>query len=984
MASDSIYDVFLSHSSRDKSQVEELARRLKRRKLKPFLDRWHLVPGEPWQEALEEALDQSRTVAIFLGPGDLGPWHNEEMRDALDTRARDKSRRVIPILLPGASMPEKKALPRFLRRLTWVDFRGGLDDPQALHRLVSGIKGIPPEGTPALAPPHPLPTMIGVPHRNPFFTGREALLSRLHDQLQAQGISALAQAAICGLGGIGKTQTAIEYVHRFGRHYRVVLWAVAEEETALRSAYLSIARELGLADAQTVIESAVLAVKGWLARQDDWLLVFDNADDPSLVRAYLPAARTGGKVLLTSRAKSFVKVGIREPFRVESLDSDNAVKFLTERTGNADTQDAATLAAELGYLPLALEQAAAYIETVGGGFAEYLTKYQRQGLALLAKGRPSTDYLKTVATTWTLSFEAVRMVSPASAELLTAAVFLVPDAIPIEIFTRGASELGSLLANELRGADEDPLVFWELLEPLERYSLVERLPDHAFKLHHLTQQVIMDSLGEERRKALAERVIRALNAAYPDGEFESWDLCEKLQPHARLAYELARTYRPTSSNTARLFNQAGYYAEARGDHHGARLFLELSLEIEICILGGEHLETLTPRNNLGVTLVSLGDLSGAKQIFEHILEIQERTLGSEHLDTVRSRNNLGETLKIIGDLAGARKLHEQNLHIFERVLGGEHISTLTARNNLANTLRASGKFARVRQLHEQNVEMAERLLGDEHPITLRSKSNLAHTLMSLGDIAGARKLHEQTLEIRERVLGGEHPDTLHSMNHLAGTLADLGDLIGARKLLVQTLEIRECVLGSEHPDTLHSRNDLAATLYELGDLEGARKLHEQNLETRERVLGKEHSETLRSSNNLAQTLRSLGDAVGAKTLEEPTLDIQERVLGDEHPDTCTSRNNLAMTLRTLGDLASARKLHEQNLQIFERVLGREHPGTTRSTWNLFCITCELNDPDAAAQLVGKLQWLLDRDEDSIPSATQRTIRQALLGLLNPS
>lgn len=730
MASES-YDVFLSHATSDKPAVEELARRLSRRKLKPFLDKWHLVPGEPWQEALEEALDRSQTFAVFLGPAGIGPWQNEEMREALATRVADKSRRVIPVLLPGASQPLDKALPPFLRRLIWVDFRNSLKDPDAFHRLVCGIKGVPPgDGRTA---PASQAIMIGVPHRNPYFTGREDLLSRLHQQLQAKGITALAQAAIHGLGGIGKTQTAIEYAYRFGKHYRFVLWVVAEEETAIRSAYLSIARELKLIETQADLETAVQAVKAWLSREDGWLLVFDNADDPGLVRPYLPPTRSGGKVLLTSRGKSFSKIGIREPFRVETLEPEDAVRFLIERTGTADAQTAAELASELGYLPLALEQAAAYIETVGGGFAEYLARFRHQGVMLLEKGEPSTDYPKTVTTTWTLSFDAVRKASPASAEVLTAAAFLVSDSIPIEIFTLGGSELGDLLAHALKGADEDPLIFWELLEPLERYSLVERLPGGAFKLHRLTQEVVKDSLGEKARGAWAERVVHALNAAYPYIKFSNWGLCEKLQPHTRAASDLTRIYSLKSPTVGRLFNQAGYFAQERGDYTSAKLFY-------------------------GLSLVAL-----------------ERALGIEHPSTLTARNNLAEALRLLGDLDGARKLHEQILEIHERVLGSEHPSTLVSRNNFALTLQDLGDPDGARKFLEQTLEISERVLGDEHPNTLTSRSNLALALSALGELAAARQLLEQALGVQERVQGSYHPDTTLTAWNLLDTVRELND-----------------------------------------------------------------------------------------------------------------------------------------------------------------------------------------------------------------
>ena len=398
------------------------------------------------------------------------------------------------------------------------------------------------------------------------------------------------------------------------------------------------------------------------------------------------------------------------------------------------------LADELGYLPLALEQAAAYIETVGGGFAEYLAKYRRQGVTIFQKGEPSTDYPKTVATTWTLSFAAVKESSPASAELLTAAAFLVPDSVPIEIFTRGGSKLGDLLAQALEGVDEDPLVFWELLEPLERYSLVQRLPDDAFKLHRLTQEVVKDSLGEEGRRAWAERVVRALNAAYPPPKFENWKLCERLQPNAKLASKLTSAYKLESTEASRLFNEAGFFAWHRGDHASAKLLQELSLEVYERVLGGEHPETLKSRNNLAETLRDLGDLDAAKNLHEKTLKIRERVLGGEHSDTLTSRNNLAETLRALGDLDAAKNLQEKTLEIRESVLGGEHPYTLTSRNNLAVTLRALGDLNAAKNLQEKTLEIRESVLGREHPDTTISTWNLLLTVHQLNDTEATAQL----------------------------------------------------------------------------------------------------------------------------------------------------------------------------------------------------------------------------------------------------
>ncbi len=205
------FEVFLSHNSKDKPAVETLARRLEdQAKLKPWLDKRNLVPGDPWQEAIEEALDQSRTCAVFLGASGFGGWHHEEMRSAIDQRVsrRERKFRVIPVLLPGAVMPERSKLPAFLSRVTWVDFRAGLDDGEAFRRLVAGVRGVAPgrrEGTST-------PVAFECPYRGlevfdethtRFFVGREAMTQHLVEALRQTRF-----LAVLGASGSGKSSVA--------------------------------------------------------------------------------------------------------------------------------------------------------------------------------------------------------------------------------------------------------------------------------------------------------------------------------------------------------------------------------------------------------------------------------------------------------------------------------------------------------------------------------------------------------------------------------------------------------------------------------------------------------------------------------------------------------------------------------------------------------------------------------------------------------
>ena len=300
------------------------------------------------------------------------------------------------------------------------------------------------------------PVVWNVPYpRNPNFTGREAILKQLETAL-ASGTPAALSQAIAGLGGVGKTQTAVEYAYRHRDQYRAVLWVRADTETSLASGYRELAEVLGLPEKDASDSNEVVAaVRRWLGREPGYLLILDNADDPALVKPYLPPDPKG-HVLLTSRAHNFDVLGIRKPIGLPVLTPDEALEFLRKRTGRegpldpAEQDAARTLAGELGYLPLALEQAAAYMVEHEEAFSVYLDAYRKLRLKLLDEMGPvAGDYPETVRTTWKRSFDAVAKASPAAIALLRLSAFFAPDAIPYELILEGASELGEPLAPAL-------------------------------------------------------------------------------------------------------------------------------------------------------------------------------------------------------------------------------------------------------------------------------------------------------------------------------------------------------------------------------------------------------------------------------------------------------------------------------------------------------------------------------------------------------
>lgn len=386
-------------------------------------------------------------------------------------------------------------------------------------------------GSPRIHPtPSAKPAIWSVPYRrNPNFAGREAILDNLHTRLKATRNSTDVHV-VHGLGGVGKTQLVVEYAYRFAKDYNVVAWLSADEPTALATDYAALARPLGLpyqsageiADHPTVIA----AVRHKLEQVGDWLLIFDNAHGPTGVRDYLPQRLTG-HTLATSRNPNWR--GIGETIRLRRFDRRESVAFLRKRTGGTDDVAAARLAEAVGHLPLALEQAASYIEATGISYAQFVHQFRRERLRLLERGAVATGYPHTVATTWKVSLDRIRQTSPAASALVNLLAFVASDAIPRELI----SGKGHHLPRSLAGAAARAAVFDAAVSELIRYSLVEAEGD-VLSAHPLVQAVVQDLLTMKERRFWAETAVRLLDEAFPEDadDVRTWLKCARLLPHA--------------------------------------------------------------------------------------------------------------------------------------------------------------------------------------------------------------------------------------------------------------------------------------------------------------------------------------------------------------------------------------------------------------------------------------------------------------------
>ena len=726
--------------------------------------------------------------------------------------------------------------------------------------------------------------------RNIFYTGREEILQTVYKQLNQNQDAVLSRIQIIsGLGGIGKSQTAVEYAYRYYHDYQAILWVRAETELELLPGFVELAHVLDLPqkdaqDPKYIIE----AVKHWLENNSGWLLIFDNVDHPEKLKSFVPN-QAQGHILLTSRAQNFDALGIARPISLSEMHTNEAIAFLFKRTGRdpdnfTEQAAAATLADELGCLPLALEQAGAYILAKQISFQNYLKSYRKRRLQLLEKTGPiAGDYPDSVATTWTLNFHEVEATSTASADLLRVSAFLSPHEIPYELFERGAGQLGVVLAGVLTKRNDDPIVFYEILAPLIQYSLVHAEPSmRVYNIPRLVQEVVRFSMDGDVYHQWEKRTLAAVTRAFPDSEYCNWPDCDRLLPHAKVVIRLFNDSYIESEIAARLLTRMAYYLCERAQYSEAESLYEKALAIRKRLLGEENLTVTGSLHNLASIYSNQRRYNEAEPLCKEALAIRKRLLGEENLYVARSLISLASIYSNQRRYSEAEAVYEVTLAIYKRLLGDEHLYVAMLFKSLALFYNDWELYHEAEPYYQKALAMYKRLLSDEHSDVANCLGLLAVLYKNQGRYSEAASLYQQALLIWKRLLGDEHPDVALCLNNLAGLYYDQGRYSEAASLYQEVVAMRKRLLGDEHPDVAQSLNYLAEIYSDQGNYSEAELLYQEALTIRQRLFGNEDLEVAHSFMGLALLYENQERYSEAEPLYYKALKIREEKLGQEH------------------------------------------------------------------------------------------------------
>ncbi|MFE1800364.1 FxSxx-COOH system tetratricopeptide repeat protein [Streptomyces sp. NPDC059517] len=822
----------------------------------------------------------------------------------------------------------------------------------------------------------PPPRLWGsVPQRNRNFTGREDLLEQLNRRL-TEGVTAVLPEALHGMGGVGKSQIAIEHVYRRSRDYRLIWWIPSEQTNLIVQSLIELGEQMGLrAGADRSAVPAVLEALRVGEPYSNWLLVFDNAENPQEVRQFFPNDGPG-RVLVTSRNSQWSSLA--NSLEVDVFAREESVALIKRRSPQIPEDAADRLADSLGDLPLAVEQAAVWLAETGMPVHQYLDLFETKYAELLQVDPPA-DYDLPVAAAWNVSLDRLREDHPAALQLLQVCAYFAPEPVDWDFFSavRGVSA-----PQGLRAALDDPIKLARAVREIGRYALARI--DHrksTIQVHRLVQRVLIEQMNSTERAEMRHCAHQILAHADPRNPQRSsdWPRYSALLPHVR-ASGMVECEDPWVREL--VLNEARFLL-ARSDYAAALEAAEEAVGVWRRLLGEEHEHVMSADQVRAQALRWLDRYTEAYELQSELVERCRRVLGERDEATQRALSAMASLLRLRGDFYGAREMDQQVYEVTRREQGPDDPGTLLAAHNYAVSLRLAGNFEEARRLHEDTYERRAEVIGDDHMQTLNTLHSVFIDLAELGqfraaldgqealwdrtvkllgeehsltiwvvrelsvarrkvsDHQGALELSGKVLDLVRRKRGEKSLDALRAALNHATDLRQTGDLAAAAELGRQTMLRGRELLGDEHPHAYATATNLAVTLRLLGQVEEAYQLNEAAVRGLGRVLDTNHPRTLLARTNLASDLFAMGEIQRACDMDRELLAHSSESRGDSHPTTLAVMLNLSYDLKALGETAEAKETYDRVLASFRRELGAEHQAT-RDAVNGIRANCDID------------------------------------------
>ena len=918
--------VFLSYSRKDDGFVRNFYERLKADGVNCFFDKESIPWGANWVVELEKGLDECELIVLILSPDFCkSEWAKLESTSVMAEDPAGLKRKIRPLLLKDC----QSLMPRFLKPIQSIDISSEEMFEKRYPDICRQLGGAPKEEIPSedrntLPPICKLPGKYRMPYRSlgNDFLGRVNDLWEIDDRLR-ENKTAVVQGVgvVVGMGGIGKTQLAVEYVHRFGKYYPGgVFWVDADQ--GLPALIVQVSGSAGIEiDSKRDEKEQLLQMWQRMSQFTPVLVVLDNFPNDTGLEGWLPA-ETSIYTLVTTRRKDLLKYS---PFSLDVLGTDEGVELVNSGKRKFSPKQAAGLVEALGGLPLALELAKHFLNlrtdiSIPGLLKEIAALGEMEALAIFAREYEKelpTRHNKEVAATFLLSWNST---SDFSKKVLRTIALLAPTPVPCRV-------LRKVLEVEGKHILEDPLSK-SIRDLAQKHSLIELDKENDPLCHRLISAFVRETI--DKNGTLHDRVVRTIldemERTADDADTASLRELEKVVSHAdHLLTSGAFDLKP--GQAVDLANHIGWFHSRWGRFRVSETYRRSALQrAEASFKPGDPKIALCCAHLVEV-LYYLGRYETAIEYYEKALRSDLKTYGNDHPNVAVRWNNLGSAYYSLGQYETAIEYFEKALRSDLKTYGNDHQKVAVRWNNLGSAYYSLGQYETAIEYYEKALRSDLKTYGNDHPNVALKWNNLGLAYYSLGRYETAIEYYEKALRSDLKTYGNDHPEVAVIWNNLGLAYKSLGQYETAIEYYEKALRSDLKTYGNDHPQVAIYWNNLGGAYYSLGQYETAIEYYEKALRSDLKTYGNDHPDVAVDWNNLGGAYKALGQYEKAIEYYEKALRSDLKTYGNDHPQVAIYWNNLGMTYDSLGQYETAIEYYEKALTIFRLRLGDDHPHT---------------------------------------------------------